>query len=234
MNKKFLLSIIFTQVLFLNINAQTCGFGCLGLSGAYAGYTFQSVNLDDFNKALLQNDDKFGSLKGFRFGVNLFRAQFDDFFLSLKGFYQILEQEKSGSTNIEFYGRYNYNRQVKLNHFGAGIDFGIPFSDLLDFKIIEAGLTFFDASYVDKISGDNTTEELKFTNSGTDMGYYIGTGFILNLVKNYASLEGSFFYSYVKVSKMLSDNGANLLDKSDFINAGDIGFTLQINIGIPF
>ncbi len=237
MKKIILASIFFVGVFSNNISAQTCGFGCLGLSGAFAGYTYQSVNLDDFNESAMLGENKFGSFKGFRFGVNLFRAQFDDFFVSLKGFYQVLEQENTGSASLEFMGSYNYEYSVTLNHFSAGLDFGIPFSELIDFKIIEAGLTFYDASYTHKISGTGNfqlSSEMKFTNSGTDMGYYIGTGFILNLVKNYANIEGSFFYSHVKVSKMLEDNGANLWDKSDFINAGDIGFTLQLNIGIPF
>ena len=234
MKQTLLVSTILIIGLFSTLKAQTCGFGCLGLSGAYAGYTYQSVNLDDFNKELLLESNKFGSFKGFRVGANLFRAQFDDFFLSLKGFYQILEEEKSFSTDLGMIGQINSNYSVTINHFGAGLDFGIPFSELIDFKIIEAGLTFFDASFTQKVNNGFSFDELKFTNSGTDMGYYIGTGFIFNIVKNYVSLEGSFFYSHIKISKMVTDNGIKLSEKSDFINNGDIGFTLQINLGIPF
>jgi hypothetical protein len=33
---------------------------------------------------------------------------------------------------------------------------------------------------------------------------------------------------------MVADDGTKLSEKSDFVNNGDIGFTLQINLGIPF
>jgi len=233
--KKYLwVYLIFFNAVIGNLTAQTCGFGCLGLSGAFAGYSYQSVNMDNLNNALVFENNKFGSLTGYRFGVNLFRAQFDDFFVSIKGYYQILEQEETATGNLENIGNYDVSYKVQINNYGVGLDFGIPFSEMIDFKIVEAGLTFNDATYINKVNSQNFNDELKFTNSGTDMGYYLGTGFIFNIIKSYVSVEVSLYYSHIKISKMITDNGVSLLDKSDFVNSGDIGYTLQLNIGLPF
>ncbi|MFH1198462.1 MAG: hypothetical protein V1720_22355, partial [bacterium] len=101
-----------------NMLAQTCGFGCLGLSGFYGGYSYQQFNADGLNQYLnstlldIVNDDveqiEFKEGRGFRFGANIFRAKFDDYFITAKGFFQFLKEEKTRSGNL------NSNLQKKL------------------------------------------------------------------------------------------------------------------------
>lgn len=73
-NKIYYLFLFF--MLFNNyskINAQSFGFGCLGLSGIYGGYTLQEFNAEGLNKSLnLYNSSNskidFKKSEGFRIG----------------------------------------------------------------------------------------------------------------------------------------------------------------------
>ncbi len=231
--KKFLTFIIII-VISSNVKSQTCGFGCLGISGAYIGYSYQKINLTDYNNNMNYEGKKFNNFKGVRFGSNLFRAKFNGYFLSVKGYYQNLTEEikYSGISSAPEY--FTAENKLAISGFGAGIDFGIPVLKYLDLKIAEIGINFYNATLTEKYTTSVINIENKFSNTGTDIGYYIGTGFILNVIKNYASIEGSIYYSYLKISKMVTDDGVKLWEKDEFINSGNFGYTIQFNLGIPF
>ena len=88
----------------VNLKAQSFGFGCLGLVGGYAGYTYQiykptglNTYIQTFN--LLRKDSlkgsmpNFGKSSGYRVGINFYRADLRGFILTAKGFYQNLGEE---------------------------------------------------------------------------------------------------------------------------------------------
>ena len=94
------LNYIYIIILILTIpqieKSQTCGFGCLGLSGVYAGYSFENYVADGLNQQL--NNDlqslgiydqefNFHSGQGFRFGLNIVRANFDSYFFVIIFFF---------------------------------------------------------------------------------------------------------------------------------------------------
>ncbi|MFH0733756.1 MAG: hypothetical protein V1773_04175 [bacterium] len=229
-----LIFIVMMFSIFQTVKAQTCGFGCLGLSGFFAGYSIQKNSFDNFNTNLQDKNIKFDNLSGFRFGANLFRANFDRFIVSFKGYYQISGQKKVIQENVG--GALSEDKyELDLNHWGIGLDFGIPLFGFLDLKIIEGGVDFFSSSYSYKqtINGFDISD-LKFTGSSTDMGYYVGTGLIFHLIKNYASLEGLVYYNKVKVSYMMNNSGEYLFGKkSGLIDSGGFAATIQLNIGVP-
>src|ERR1035437_10126384 len=93
-----------------NVQAQNFGFGCLGLVGGYAGYSYQvykPTGLNDyigfFNLNPVRKDSlkgpmqNFGKSAGYRVGVNFFRADIRGLILTAKGFYQDLSEESDAS-----------------------------------------------------------------------------------------------------------------------------------------
>jgi len=227
------LIIIFTGSLF----AQTCGFGCLGLSGVFGGYTYQSYETDGLNLYAKNNlglKDSFGKGKGFRVGGNIVRAKFDNYFVTVKGFYQFLKEEKYVQ-NIRVQAVKN-TYQLKANYWGVGLDMGIPLCDIIDLKILDTGVTFNQTDFeIRQISANGEIAYNKFENEGSDIGYYVGIGLIFHLVQDYVSLEGTTYFNIMKVSNLEDDSGNKLLSKNspDLISKGGFSFIVQLNIGFP-
>lgn len=220
--------------------AQTCGFGCLGLSGAYGGYTMQSYKAEGLNNYLIDklgekgNDLEFSSGTGFRIGGNIVRAQFDDYFFTVKGFYQFLNEENKliNDTFNDFRNTYTF----KVNYWGLGVDVGVPICGFLDLKILDAGITFIQADFEEKeFSGNIETSYTKYENEDSELGYYFGSGVIIYLVPDYISFEGTAYYSVLKIKNMINDSGKKLLQEnsSDLLSEGGFSFTMQLNISFP-
>lgn len=225
--------------------AQTCGFGCLGLSGFYGGYTYQnfeptglSNHLTDLAKQFAQTSEKidFSSGKGFRIGANIFRAQFDNYFLTAKGYYQFIKEEKS----ISFVNSSSINQfksTLELNHWGLGLDFGIPISSVFNWKIIEGGIAFYTTELVNEYQLiDNSNEEDKYDQGDINVGYYIGTGVIVHIIEDFFSIEGTAAYNNVTIDDLIDVNGNYLLGEnsnSAILNKGNFSATIQLNFGVP-
>ena len=242
-----ILSVLFVVALFQysNTTAQTCGFGCLGLSGFYGGYTFQYYKADGLNEHIrtaFENfssdfpDIQFDKGAGFRIGANIFRAKFDNYFLTAKGFFQFLQEEKEGSVQ-QSNGLLTKNYQMTINYWGIGIDFGIPLLNFVDMKLVEGGITFFNTKFNDIRSLNNIKlDELQYENDKLNVGYYVATGLIIHLIQDYLSIEGSASYNILKIDKLEQDDGTILPSSSistNFIKSGGFAATLQLNIGIP-
>lgn len=251
MNKviKYLILVLFLSGTYsINISAQSCGFGCLGLSGIYGGYTVQNYdakNLTDFVKSQLSDDIEspdYGQGTGFKVGANIFRAKFDGFFISAKGFYQFLEENYQVEVNTQFVDNEKY--EFSSNYFGFGLDFGFDIVNLISLKLVEGGLTFHDAEFRvtttlkdDAVSINETS--LKYTNDKLKIGYYVGTGLIIHLIQDYVSIEGTAFYSIYDINNLsretISGSVAGLLPQGQkTISSGGFGATVQLNIGFPF
>lgn len=231
-----------------SINAQTCGFGCLGLSGFYGGYTIQNYNpqgLNDFIRAynashsstLTKGMDDFGRAAGLRLGANFFRTRGKLLFFSLKGHYQFLKEEHELHTQLNSRSVTN-TYTLNMNNYGLGLDLGLSLFRFFDWKVIDASVLIFSSDFSSRSSlTEDKLNNADFKSEKKIYGYNVGTGFIINIVPDYLSLEGTAGYTKFAVDKMKSENEtvtANSFDSiSDFIKDGGISGTLQVNIGIP-
>jgi hypothetical protein len=68
-------------------HSQTFGFGCLGFVGGYGGFTYQQFDAKGLNEFIKQWNsqesihsqiDEFSFATGYRIGLNLFRATFEN------------------------------------------------------------------------------------------------------------------------------------------------------------
>lgn len=224
-------------------SAQSCGFGCLGLSGVFGGYTYQQYNADGLNQYLNLNvfdlvdpgneEVKFGEGRGFRVGGNIFRAKFDDYFFSAKGFFQFLKEKKNRYSIANSALKNEF--ELEMNYWGLCVDFGVPVFSHLDFKLFEGGITFYNTHFKILTSENGIeTAEKKFENEKSDFGYYFGTGFVLHLIPDYISIEGTASYYITSIEKLAGDKiFFPILDNKKMIEAGGFGATVQLNIGVP-
>jgi hypothetical protein len=253
MNKLLLKFLFILFFLFArnDIYPQSCGFGCFGLSGFYGGYTYQQYNAEGLNAYLdfLNSPasslkpikiDEFKAATGFRVGANLFRFNYKNFLVSIKGYYQFLKEEHSFSEkvdNIETTAKLS----LKLNYWGAGFDLGYSTFDFLDLKLIDAQVTFNSGNLNISSNFQNSKNtEVSYKNDNNITGYSIGCGFILKLADDYLSIETTAGYSNFNINNLSDDKdnlilGENtqLVKGKDFIKAGGLFITAQLNVGIP-
>ncbi len=237
----FLPIIIFA---FSSLNhAQSFGFGCLGLSGFYGGYSQQEYKADGINQFSKENysgfstgnNIKFQKGTGFRIGANIFRAKFDDVFITFKGFFQFLKEEHEIVDDVS-QGILKNKYKLSMNHWGLGLDFGFPLFSFIDLKLIEGGVAFYNSDFEYQSMLDDTQQiEKKYSPEKVQLGYYVGSGLILHLIKDYISIEGTAAFVSIKIDKMLIDtedktpmNSLKAIEKGGFIG------TVQLNVGFPF
>lgn len=248
LNNKFLILPIFIVILVSSANlsyGQSCGFGCLGMSGVYAGYGVQKYDAEQFNQMFLklspfnnlfEDNSQFGEMEGFRFGANIVRAKFDFLFITGKAFYQFMKEdiklEGEGSS-----GKYSEDFKLTQNYWGLSIDLGVPVFRFLDLKIAEGGVTMRSVKLTDlRIAPDGTEEEFTYVNKKYDIDYFVGAGLIFHLIENYVSVEGTATYSFNSLTKLYDKNGIEILSPQDskgFIAKGSLSAIVQLNIGFP-
>lgn len=251
MLKHFYKIIVIILINITPILPQAFGFGCFGFVGGFAGYTYQEYKpgyFDDqikaFNSATanstLQIIPQFGKAQGYRVGINFFRANFSKVFISLKGYYEMLS-EKHNFTYQSSNEAINSELELDLKSWNVGLDFGIPISEMLSWKIVEGNIHFNSAKLNYKPNLANNTLDVKFNNDSPEIGYSIATGFVVSLIKNFASIEGTAGYRFFKIKQMTGDNGqmfslvqdSNQIAESDFIKAGGFNASIQLNVGFP-
>ena len=237
-----------TILLFListSIQAQTFGFGCLGLSGFYTGISqeqYDAKGINDFlNYQLFTKSSisssipiKFEKGTGYRIGANFFRAKFDKIFITPKGYYQFLKEEHSvtelsgGSTIIS-------KHNLSLNHWGVGVDFGVNLFWILDWKVLEGNVKFFSGDFTSEYSKDNVfLNDTKYNLDKTQICYYVGSGLILHLVPDYISIEGTAGFNFVKIESLKRiDSLGNEMFINNAIPRGGFSATIQLNVGFP-
>jgi hypothetical protein len=230
-------------------NAQSFGFGCLGLAGFYAGvseYKYDTPGINDyansFSALLAQNstgewkDIKFNRGTGYRIGTNFFRARWDHLFLSAKGYYQFVKEEQSNIVPTVS-GQTEMKYQLTMNHWGVGVDFGVPLFSILDWKIIEADASFFTSDFTYTMYQDNKfVMDNRFTPDKIRIGYFIGTGLILNLIPDYLSVEGTAGFNFLQIDKYSGNGDAQipvLPSSKNAVENGGWSGTIQINVGFP-
>jgi hypothetical protein len=232
------------------LQAQSFGFGCLGLVGGYAGYSHQTyipAGLNDYilvyngirSDSLVSPVSSFGQARGFRVGLNLFRANFDGLILTAKGYYQFIS-EKSGSRIESSYGVTSGELELRIKTWGAGFDLGTSVTKSLSWKVIDAALLFSNADLINTQNFPNAVTEVLKYGSETSLGYSIGTGFILSLIDQYVTLEGLIAYSVIKIDQVTQEDGTPLTinenstePMNNFIETGGFNAVIQLNIGLP-
>ncbi|MBM4171753.1 MAG: hypothetical protein FJ214_07800 [Ignavibacteria bacterium] len=235
--------IVFVTLFSTSLNlGQTFGFGCLGLSGFYAGFTKQQYNTDGINQFInskflsTSNKINFKEGSGYRIGTNLFRAKFEGFFISAKGYYQFLK-ETHELVEISVPNSAKDKYTLNMNHWGLAIDFGVPIISFIDLKLLEGGVQFFNIDFNHQYYlNDLIQNEKKYEPEKSKVSYFIGSGLIIHLIPDYISVEGTAAYSFIKYEKLVSAEGSSIptlaTGKIPF-DKGGFSATVQLNIGFP-
>jgi hypothetical protein len=229
---------------------QSFGFGCLGLVGGYAGYSYQRYEPTGLNEYIevfntIRNDslesrmNNFGKARGFRVGLNFFRADFQGFILTTKGYYQaLLERHDAEVTSSE--GTSNYNYELKMNYWGLGVDLGTSITGDLSWKVIDASILFNNIRFTDNQNYPGGYSMVREYKNESTVGYTVGTGFIYSIIDGYISVEGLAGYSQFVVKSMRMDDQTELTINElssepmiNFITNGGFTAVLQLNIGFP-
>jgi len=233
------------------ISAQTFGFGCLGFAGGYGGYSFQQYKPAGLNNYIvvyneLRTDSSisdmknFGKTQGYRFGLNFFRADFKGFIITAKGFYQFLSEKHDASETMTG-GSSNTSFKLELNNWGLGLDLGTSITSMVSWKVLDAALLFNSATFVNTENFPGARTEVQKYKSGSELGYTVGTGFILDLIDEYVTLEGLAAYTMISIDEIKKDDGTYLTLNEDpdsgrmknFIESGGFNAVIQLNIGFP-
>jgi hypothetical protein len=232
------------------INAQSFGFGCLGLVGGYVGYSYQvykptglNTYIQTFN--LLRKDSlqgkmsNFGKSSGYRVGINFYRADLRGFILTAKGFYQNLTEENTASL-VSADRTSNTSFDFNLKSWGIGFDLGTSITHSLSWKVLDASLLFNSAQFTNTTNYPGETIVNTFKTDKQILGYTVGTGFIFAIIGNYVSLEGFAGYTYLNIGSVKQDNGSYLTvsessnaEMKNFIDTGGFNGVIQLNIGFP-
>lgn len=243
-------TIIFVVLFQTYINSQTFGFGCLGFTGGYAGYSHQKYQPDGLNEyikvfnlsrkdSLTENLNNFGNANGFRVGINFFRKKFSGVFITAKGFYQFLDEKHEAVEKLSS-GNVTISYEVKLINWGVGVDLGTPIVSFLNWKIIDAALLYNQARFSSTQNFPGALTVVKNYKSDSKFGYSVGTGIIIEILGEYITLEGLAAYSKLTIDEMKRDDGTKLVKNENstevmknFIVDGGFNAVIQLNIGLP-
>lgn len=253
MLKKSFFYIIFflTIVLFsTNINSQTFGFGCLGFFGGYGGAAYQSYKADGLNQFVKYfNEMKSNTIDdplqeyygavGYRVGVNFFRATWESgFILTAKGYYQSISRTRAATETLPD-GTSNYEFELELKNWAVGIDFGYDITNFLSWKIVDGALNFNTVSFINTINTSGETNINKYKSDPNVLGYSVGTGIIISIIKDYISLEGMAGFTDIKIETINYEEGNKFFDDfpksndTNFIQSGGFTAVVQLNVGFP-
>ena len=243
-------TIIFIVLFQSYLNSQSFGFGCLGFTGGYAGYSHQKYQPDGLNDyikifnlnrkdSLTENLHSFGSANGFRVGLNFFRKKFSGVFITAKGFYQFLNEKHQAVEKLSS-GIVSTSNEVKMINWGLGIDLGTPIISFLNWKIIDAALLYNQARFSNTQNFPGALTVVNNYKSDYHFGYTIGTGIIIEILGEYITLEGLAAYSKITIDEMKMDDGTKLMKNENsteamknFIADGGFNAVIQLNIGLP-
>jgi hypothetical protein len=231
--------------------SQSFGFGCLGFVGGYGGYSFQRYEATGLNNYIAVfneiNQDSlssplsdFKSASGYRVGLNFFRTNLEGLILTAKGYYQSIGEKHSAQTTSIF-GTSNTTYELEIRNWGIGVDLGTSITSSVSWKVLDAALIIYNAEFTSTLDlPGSITNVANYQTEKTSIGYSIGTGFILNIIDDYVTLEGLAAFTVLSIEGMQTDEGNKLTTDElsaepmrNFIEAGGFNAVLQLNIGIP-
>ncbi len=236
--------------------SQTFGFGCLGLFGGYGGVVYQQYDasgfnkyIDHFNQSVDRDDerplDKYNYAFGYRVGVNFFRANWQSgFMITAKGYFQGLSKTNE-ATQIASGETINYSYDLDIKNWAVGVDIGFAITNALSWKIVEGTINFNNISLTETQNMPGATSVMEYESESGNIGYYIATGFIIDLIHNYVSIEGSAGYTYLQIDDLKAADGTYFLkgnseivnppqlNYGNFIESGGFVAVVQLNVGFP-
>jgi hypothetical protein len=244
------LKIFFSLLLFLVLSneakAQNFGFGCLGFVGGYGGFTYQKYNAAGFNEYIREFNlrefvntpvNEFSYATGYRVGLNFFRATFENGILvTAKGYYQFIDKKNKGGVGIG-QSEENYSIDLDIKNWSLGFDVGWEFTKVVSWKILEGSLNFNNVTLTETtdLRGEPTIINKYKSDSGV-IGYSVGTGVIVAIIKDYISIEGLAGYTYVSIDNVYDESGNSFLIPNiteKFIDSGGFTAVIQLNVGFP-
>jgi hypothetical protein len=243
---KFIQKIFFWILLFsYQILPQSFGFGCLGFVGGFGGYVYQSYDAAGLNKYItgfnMETYETMGVLNsfdnstGFRVGLNLFRATFNNnIVLTAKGYYQALY--KTNTSRIENENNYNYTLDLDIRNWSLGFDVGWEFTEIISWKILDGSLNFNNVTLTQTSDLPGESDVNKYKSDSGVLGYSLGTGIIVAVLKDYVSIEGIVGYSQIVIENVFNDSGTPFLNSNyneKFIDSGGFSAVIQLNVGFP-
>jgi hypothetical protein len=244
------LPVILCVLFYSSLNAQQIGFGCLGLVGGFGGYQYQKYKatglnayMNDFNSvakdSLSSGFKHFGTLTGYRLGINFYRQNFQGLVFTIKGFYSSVSEKSSANYN-SLGGNKTYSLELKSSNPGVGVDIGLAVTSALHWKVVDAGLTYGDIKLTksyNTVNGMMPDEE--YSVNKTHLGYSVGTGFIFYIIEKYVSLEGTVGINNFSVDYFKNNSDALFSYLSsqnpvkNAIETGGFSTTIQLNVGFP-
>ncbi len=252
LKRKYFCIVVIGLLILVNssVRSQTFGFGCLGFFGGYGGIVYQSYKAEGLNqfvkyfnemKSSTLNDplqDYYGAV-GYRVGINFFRAHWQSrFILTAKGYYQSLSRTRETSETLPD-GNINYSNELDLKNWALGIDFGYAITSFLSWKIIDGAVHFNNVSLTNTVNSTGETEVNIYKSKSGVLGYSVGTGLIISIVKDYISIEASAGYTGLTIEKLNPEEGRRFLEdlpeinNTNFIESGGFTAVVQLNIGFP-
>jgi len=230
--------------------AQTFGFGCLGFVGGYGGFTYKKYDAAELNEYIrftnqLENTvdpvDEFSSATGYRVGLNFFRATFENgIIITAKGFYEYLSKRNKGTVGVDA-SNDNYSLDMTFKNWSLGFDVGWQFTKVVSWKIIDGSLNFNNVTLTQTTDLPGETYITKYQSDSGVIGYSIGTGIIVSIIKDYVSMEGLAGYTYLVIDDVYDEVGTQFLNPyitqlnstNKFIESGGFTAAIQLNVGFP-
>ena len=232
-----------------------CGLGSifssLFQSGVFGGYGIQKFSAKGFNhyidvynenrsSTLTKKMDHFDQVTGFKVGANVFQILVNDILLGMKVSYQWMKSKNEATAMLNG-GTARREYDLTLKTFGIGFSLAYYASKNFDIKIVDAFLTWNSADLVNRLIEPNVpVSEEKLTNPDNSIGFSAGTGITFYPLPPYLSFEGSVGYSFFSINEMEFNNGSRLIvdentldEMTDFIDAGGLFATIQLNVAIP-
>jgi hypothetical protein len=252
MLKYFIIFLILSSIAFVT-KAQTFGFGCLGFMGGYGGFSYQEYNpaglnnyIESWNSLEFVHSplDEFSSASGYRVGLNFFRATFQNgIIVTAKGYYQYLSKENKAGVGVSSSDD-NYSMDLTFNNWSLGFDVGWQFTKVISWKILDGSLNFNNVTLTETTNLPGETYVYKYKSDSGVIGYSIGSGIIVSIIKDYISIEGLAGYTYLSIDDLKYDDGTGFLagnpeamnislEHYKFIDSGGFTAVIQLNVGFP-
>ena len=120
------------------------------------------------------------------------------------------------------------------------MDIGMSVTKGISWKVIDGDLMYYDLRFTKSINSvAGLLSKDQYSPEKVSIGYSLGSGFILYIIKNYISLEGTVGVSNFSVGKMKNKTGEFLKISSTneivtkAVESGGFSAIIQLNIGFP-